>query len=358
MLTIPSIISNPYVHVDVRVLILYYGALHYGMLLSPGLKTSEKTKYSLFFYRKALQLMEKWQLQDQLNELSLHVAFWMVSPFSLYSLSLPGTPRHAGGSGWPSAFVMIYTKERGKQAHEAYSQLDFDLSHRLHGCACQIARGLGLLQLDAENPFPSSFREISPQSSENPRRPAGMMGTVYRYVHRIYFWHILILNDYSFRYHLYRSGNIDSGTWKVGLPDFSTGQSPSNIQRDTEVYFEASLRLSLIELKYSDLENSSVLHTSADGVLSEAEQVKLTNLLLEIVAMLSEWQVVSSPVLLFWCYLSLTITGAIVDADILQSSRMALRSFDLALYVNDRLIPPNSATYRPVANKSGQESRA
>lgn len=80
MLTIPSIIDNPYVQVDVRVVILYYGALHHGMLLSPGLHIAEKSKYSLFFYRKTLQYMEQWLLQDNINELSLHVTFWMVSP--------------------------------------------------------------------------------------------------------------------------------------------------------------------------------------------------------------------------------------------------------------------------------------
>lgn len=80
MLTIPSIVDNPYVQIDVRVLILYYGALHQGMLLSPGIVTDKKSEYSILLYRRALNLMENWQLQDQINELSLHVAFWMVSP--------------------------------------------------------------------------------------------------------------------------------------------------------------------------------------------------------------------------------------------------------------------------------------
>lgn len=93
MLTIPSIIDNPYVQVDVRVVILYYGALHHGMLLSPGLSTAEKNKYSLFFYRKTLQHMEHWLLQDNVNELSLHVSFWMVSPpFKIHTV-LPGCYR-------------------------------------------------------------------------------------------------------------------------------------------------------------------------------------------------------------------------------------------------------------------------
>jgi hypothetical protein len=84
MLTIPSIVDNPYVQIDVRVLILFYGALHQGMLLSPGIDTPKKSEYSTFLYRRALCLMEDWQRQEQTNELSLHVAFWMVSPTGLY----------------------------------------------------------------------------------------------------------------------------------------------------------------------------------------------------------------------------------------------------------------------------------
>ncbi|KAL4804421.1 hypothetical protein BDV18DRAFT_162183 [Aspergillus unguis] len=230
MLAIPPIIDSPYVQIDVRVLILYYGALHHGMLLSPGLTIQERNRYALFFYRKTLRLMEQWLLQDQTNELSLHVAFWMT--------------------------------------HEAYTQLDFDLAHRLHRSACQIAGDLGLLQLDAET-GPSSLSEISQLAHPS---------TIYKDVHRIYFWHILISTDYIFQHHLYRSGTI-SGPWKVGLPDLSKRQSLSDIARDTEVYFEASLRLSLIELEYSQL----------DG-MSENE-AKLVDLVWKVDAVLEEWQI-------------------------------------------------------------------
>ncbi|GKZ27642.1 hypothetical protein AbraIFM66951_001743 [Aspergillus brasiliensis] len=254
MLTIPSIIDNPYIQVDVRVLILYHGALNQGMLLSPDLSPSDKKEYSLFLYRTTLRLMEEWQLQDQANELSLHVAFWM--------------------------------------SHEAYSQLDFDLSYRLHVCACEIARDLGILQLDSENPVPSSTSsEIFSRSPDNLRWPEDDMGKIHRDIHRIYFWHILITNDYSFQNHLYRLGSIDAGTWKVGLPDFSSSLSLSNINRDTEVYFQVSLRISLIEMKYSELVHGSPSCRSAGGFLDDAGHVKLRQLLLEIATVLSEWQV-------------------------------------------------------------------
>ncbi|GKZ37348.1 hypothetical protein AbraIFM66950_008838 [Aspergillus brasiliensis] len=259
MLTIPSIIDNPYIQVDVRVLILYYGTLNQGMLLSSDLSPSDKKEYSLFLYRTTLRLMEEWQLQDQANELSLHVAFWM---------------------------------EMRKQSHEAYSQLDFDLSYRLHVCACEIARDLGILQLDAENPVPSStFSEMFSQSPDNLQWPGDNMGKIYRDIHRIYFWHILITNDYSFQNHLYRLCSINAGTWKVGLPDFSSSLSLSKINRDTEVYFEVSLRLSLIEMKYSELVHGSPSCRSAGGFLDDAGHVKLRQILLEIATVLSEWQV-------------------------------------------------------------------
>jgi hypothetical protein len=112
MLTIPSIIDNPYVQVDVRVVILYYGALHHGMLLSTGLSIPEKNEYSLFFYRKTLQHMEEWLLQDNVNELSLHVAFWMVSLVNLSSI-LPKSV----------AFVRTYTKERHLEGTDSRSLL-------------------------------------------------------------------------------------------------------------------------------------------------------------------------------------------------------------------------------------------
>ncbi|KAL2813419.1 hypothetical protein BJX63DRAFT_394358 [Aspergillus granulosus] len=260
MLTIPTILGNPYVQVDVRVVILYYGALHNGMLLSPDLGAVEKIEYSLYFYRRTLQHMEEWQRQDHVNELSLHVAFWMT--------------------------------------YQARFQLDFDLSHRLHNCACQITRDLGLLQIDADTQmFPppqplSSFNE-SPLPPEETPRPADAMSTVYRDVHRIYFWQILITDDHLFRHHLYRPGSIDLGTWKVGLPDFSTQQSLSDINRDTRVHSEASLHLSLIELKYSELlEDSTSWSTIASGVLlSKAGQDKLRHLLVEVDAVLSKWQI-------------------------------------------------------------------
>lgn len=119
------------------------------------------------------------------------------------------------------------------------------------------------------------------------------MGTVYRDVHRIYFWHVLLTNDSAFQHHLYRSSNIDSGTWKVDLPDFSTRQSLSDINNDTKVYFEASLRLSVIELKYSELKKGIVLRTFAGRVITEPEKARIKDMLLEIIAVFMEANIVS-----------------------------------------------------------------
>ncbi|KAL2842390.1 hypothetical protein BJY01DRAFT_216484 [Aspergillus pseudoustus] len=261
MLTIPTILGSPYVQVDIRVVILYYGALHEGMRLDHVLSASDKNKYSLYFYRKALQYMEEWQRQDQVNELSLHVAFWMT--------------------------------------YQARFQLDFDLSYHLHIRACQISRDLGLLDLDTDATVPprpppdSSRTSASPSAPTETPRPADTMDTVYRDVHRIFFWHILIADDHLFRHHLYRPGSIDMGTWKVAVPDLSARRHLSDIKKDTRIYFEASLRLSLIELKFSELlESSRSWPTSSAGFsLSEAGQVAIQDLLMEVDSVLSEWQI-------------------------------------------------------------------
>ncbi|BCS29601.1 uncharacterized protein APUU_71171S [Aspergillus puulaauensis] len=243
MLTIPSIVDNPYVQIDVRVLILYYGALHQGMLLTPGIDTVKKSEYSILLYRRALHLMEDWQREEQINELSLHVAFWMT--------------------------------------FETYSQSDFDLSHRLHRCACDIARALGLLDLDSID-----GSAITPASSQ----PVNM-DTVYRGVHRIYFWQILMMFDNLFRNNLYRAGSIEMGTWKVSLPDLSTWRSFNDGDRHAQVYFEVSLRLARISLKHSELRSSMDLRSGEDGMLDASAQAEVMNLVLEISAVISDWNV-------------------------------------------------------------------
>jgi hypothetical protein len=186
------------------------------------------------------------------------------------------------------------------------------------------------------------------------------MGTVYRDVHRIYFWHILITTDLSFRHHLYRTSNIGSGTWKVDLPDSSTRQSLSNIDRDTELFFEATLRLSLIELEFSELENNGVLRESANGLIGEPDQAKIRDLLLEIDTVLSEWQIVSDNIFLLCVHASCSfkITGAIDGADIFRNHCMAIRSFDLARNINDNQVSPISASQRRVATRTRQGTRA
>lgn len=120
------------------------------------------------------------------------------------------------------------------------------------------------------------------------------MDTVYRDVHRIYFWHVLITNDFSFRHHLYRSSNIESGTWKVELPDLSTRQYLSDINKDTKVYFEASLRLSVIELRYPELEKEINSSASAARLVSETDRLKIRDMLFDIYTVLTEANIVSA----------------------------------------------------------------
>lgn len=156
------------------------------------------------------------------------------------------------------------------------------------------------MQLDADTPS-FSLTTSSSQPPMNPRWPRDSMGTVYRDVHRIYFWHILIPNDYAFGRHLYRSSNIDLGTWKVDLPDFSTRQSLSDIKEDTQIWFEASLRLSLIEVKYSELVKRHNVYSAF--MLDESQLAEIRELLVEIETVLAEWKIVSSSTFFFFIWL-------------------------------------------------------
>jgi hypothetical protein len=118
------------------------------------------------------------------------------------------------------------------------------------------------------------------------------MDTVYRGVHRIYFWQILMMYDGLFRHNLYRRGNIEIGTWKVSIPDLSTWRTFSDGDRDTQVYFEVSLRLARISLRYSEMQGNMDLRLGSDGMLDVSGRAEVMDLVLEVGAVLSEWNIV------------------------------------------------------------------
>lgn len=98
--------------------------------------------------------------------------------------------------------------------------------------------------------------------------------------------------DSLFRNNLYRRGNIEIGTWKVSLPDLSTWRTFSDGDRDTQVYFEVSLRLARISLRYSELQNNVDLRLGGDGVLDAPGRAEVMDLVLEIGAVFSKWNIV------------------------------------------------------------------
>lgn len=118
------------------------------------------------------------------------------------------------------------------------------------------------------------------------------MDAVYRGVHRLYFWQILMMYDNLFRNNLYRQGSIETGTWKVSLPDPSTWRIFDDGGGDTQVYFEVSLRLARISLRHSELQSS----IGEDGMLDASGQAEVMELVLEIGNILSQWNIVRIPI--------------------------------------------------------------
>ena len=114
------------------------------------------------------------------------------------------------------------------------------------------------------------------------------MDAVYRGVHRFYFWQILMMYDNLFRNNLYRQGSIETGTWKVSLPDPSTWRIFDDGGGDTQVYFEVSLRLARISLRHSELQRN----IGEDRMLDATGQAGVMDLVLEIGNILSKWNIV------------------------------------------------------------------
>lgn len=183
------------------------------------------------------------------------------------------------------------------------------------------------------------------------------MDTVYRGVHRIYFWQILMMFDNLFRNNLYRAGSIETGTWKVSLPDLSTWRSFNDGNRHAQVYFEASLGLARISLKHSELRSSMDLRSGEEGMLDESAQAEVMNLVLEIGTVLSEWNIVCINTLIhryFDCAVLIidAFIGTITYTIILHDSCKPICKAHLRCNVNDNLIPPHSTSKHYLAPRA------
>lgn len=107
----------------------------------------------------------------------------------------------------------------------------------------KIARALGYLTVDAENETPKDA--AIPDDSPNDQ---GISKNRMRFE----FWHLLRM-DCVFRLHFGKPALIEAGSWAVNFPDPSIDGVTHTSTRHIQIHFLASMRLTLVLLKFLDL---------------------------------------------------------------------------------------------------------
>jgi hypothetical protein len=157
-----------------------------------------------------------------------------------------------------------------------------ELSWKIFGHACSIARALGYFSLDGDPEGPGGHI-CPPQESSQHRNE------VERNRMRFEFWHLL-RTDCLFRVSFGKPALLPEGSWVVNLPDPSITGVDDASTHFIQVHFLASMRLTLVVLKY------------LDWVKAESDQNAATydswldDLITEVEAILADWNVVSHRV--------------------------------------------------------------
>ncbi|GIK04368.1 hypothetical protein Aspvir_008449 [Aspergillus viridinutans] len=152
-----------------------------------------------------------------------------------------------------------------------------ELSWKVFGHACSIARALGYFSIDGNHKGPEGHICPAQESSEH-------RNEVERNRMRFEFWHLL-RTDCLFRISFGKPALLPEGSWAVNLPDPSITGVDDASTHFIQIHFLASMRLTLVVLKYLDWvnaesdQNSATYDSWLDGLIAEVE------------AILSDWNV-------------------------------------------------------------------
>ncbi|KAL2802517.1 hypothetical protein BJX63DRAFT_440844 [Aspergillus granulosus] len=209
LLSIPDLLEIPHVQLDCTSRIIYYNVLLHGILLGSN-DYSTKSEISQHFYRTCVVIAGDW-LRD-----------------------VKSTPADLSAA----CFLISMTLEGG----------DVDLSWRILGEACRIARALGYFCIDSNETLESDL----PDEELNRRR--------------FEFWHLLRI-DCLFRLSFGKPAAIPHGSWAVNFPNPSiTGSEDENTSIHViEIHFLASMRLTLVILKYLEYMDTISDSDEVDG---------------------------------------------------------------------------------------------
>lgn len=147
-----------------------------------------------------------------------------------------------------------------------------ELSWKIFGQACTIARALGYFSVD-ESPNEQTFNSTEGNTEVEKNRK------------RFEFWHLLRM-DCLFRLSFGKPACIPERSWAVNLPDPSINGVENEATRFIQIHFLASMRLNLVALKYLELVDSK---PDPDTGLYDETIDSLTG---EVQSLMSDWNTV------------------------------------------------------------------
>ena len=147
-----------------------------------------------------------------------------------------------------------------------------ELSWKVFGQACTIARALGYFSVD-ENPASMSDNPTKNDTEVEKNRK------------RFEFWHLL-RTDCLFRLSFGKPACIPEGSWTVNLPDPSINGAENESTRFIQIHFLASMRLNLVALKYLELVDFK------PDPETEAYDQTIDSLIAEVQSIMSDWNTV------------------------------------------------------------------
>ncbi|KAL2701697.1 hypothetical protein AAEP93_005995 [Penicillium crustosum] len=204
--SIPDLLEIPHVQLDCTSQLIYYTTLFQGLVLKPETLPRRGTLIHIL-YRKCVSLSEDWLKNIKDTPADFFAAL------TLMSLSL--------------------------------ECCNIDLSWKALAQTCRISKALGLFSVD-ETPSEGGDKQLSTEPESLPHQ-----AEVERNRKRFEFWHIL-RTDCFFRMCYGKPTLIPAGSWKVNFPDPNISSVNHESSRFINIHFIASMRLTLIVMKYLD----------------------------------------------------------------------------------------------------------
>ncbi|KAH8422519.1 transcription factor domain-containing protein [Aspergillus melleus] len=230
LLSIPDLREIPHVQLDATSQILYYSALVQGLFIDPE-PVPNRSALVRDIYLIVAELADSWVNSVQITVPDLYASFFVLST--------------------------------------ALENCKTELAWRSFGHTITIARALGYLTVDADTEVPN--QQGFPEDSRYAQQ-------VSKNRMRFEFWHLLRM-DCVFRLHFGKPALITAGSWAVNFPDPSINGVTHMSTRYIQIHFLASMRLTLVLLKYLDLlefttdDNSATFDESLDSLITEVESI-------------------------------------------------------------------------------------